>query len=140
MTDQQTINTVLKITNSMGLQYSFTCSNQNVCFVVNIFYALFRFNGTSKPSLMSKPSLTIALKILKTIKKPLKPMVGPSKNIQWWWSNVVKTIEKPLTSMVAWKKTLTIPSLWKIDHRRGLGLTDPWKCLKALKNALGTAL
>ena len=66
-----------------------------------ILKALFRFNGTSKPS------LTIALKILKTIKKPLIPMVGPSKNIQWWWSNVVKTIEKPLKSMVAWKKTLT---------------------------------
>ena len=79
-----------------------------------ILKALFRFNGTSKPS------LTIALKILKTIKKPLIPMVGPSKNIQWWWSNVVKTIEKPLKSMVAWKKTLTIPSLWKIDHRHGL--------------------
>ena len=83
-----------------------------------ILKALFRFNGTSKPS------LTIALKILKTIEKPLIPMVGPSKNIQWWWSNVVKTIEKPLKSMVAWKKTLTIPSLWKIDHRRGLGITN----------------
>ena len=42
-----------------------------------ILKALFRFNGTSKPS------LTIALKILKTIEKPLIPMVGPSKNIQW---------------------------------------------------------
>ena len=81
-----------------------------------ILKALFRFNGTSKPS------LTIALKILKTIEKPLIPMVGPSKNIQWWWSNVVKTIEKPLKSMVAWKKTLTIPSLWKIDHCCGLTL------------------
>ena len=79
-----------------------------------ILKALFRFNGTSKPS------LTIPLKILKTIEKPLIPMVGPSKNIQWWWSNVVKTIEKPLKSIVAWKKTLTIPSLWKIDHRHGL--------------------
>ena len=46
--------------------------------------------------------------------------LDPQKNIQWWWSNVVKTIKKPLSSMVAWKKTLTIPSLWKIDHRRGL--------------------
>ena len=64
-----------------------------------ILKALFRFNGTSKPS------LTIALKILKTIEKPLISMVGPwKKNIQWWWSNVVKTIEKPLKSMVAWKK------------------------------------
>ena len=44
---------------------------------------LLRFNCTSKPSLTSKPLLTIALKILKTIEKPLIPMVGPSKNIQW---------------------------------------------------------
>ena len=101
----------------MDYGFSFTCSAQNLCFDVNWFYALLRFNGISKPSLTLKPSLTIALKILKTIKKPLIPMVGPSKNIQWWWSNVVKTIEKPLKSMVAWKKTLTIPSLWKIDHR-----------------------
>ena len=44
-----------------------------------ILKALFRFNGTSKPL------LTIDLKILKTIEKPLIPMVGPSKNIQWWF-------------------------------------------------------
>ena len=50
-------------------------------------------------------------------------MVRPSKNIQWWWSNSIKTIEKPLKSMMAWKKTLTIPSLWKIDHRCGLIVT-----------------
>jgi len=36
-------------------------------------------NDPSKPWLTSKPSLTIALKILKTIEKPLTPMVGPSK-------------------------------------------------------------
>ena len=80
----------------------------------------FLCDGTCKPLLTSKPSLTIVLKISKTIEKPSKPMVGPSKNIQWWWSNGIKTIEKPLKSMVAWKKTLTIPSLWKIDHRCGL--------------------
>ena len=74
----------------------------------------------TKPSLTSKQLLTIALKILKTIEKPLVPMVGPPKNIQWWWSNFVKTIEKPLTAMVASKKTLTIPSSWKIDHRCGV--------------------
>ena len=108
----------------MDYGFSFTCSAQNLCFDVNWFYALLRFNCTSKPSLTSKPLLTIALKILKTIEKPLIPMVGPSKNIQWWWSNVVKTIEKPLKSMVAWKKTLTIPSLWKIDHRSGLSLNN----------------
>ena len=54
-------------------------SAQNLCFVVNRFYALFRLNGSSKPSLTSKPLLTIALKILKTIEKPLVPMVGPPK-------------------------------------------------------------
>ena len=84
-------------------------------------------NGTSKQSLTSKPSLTIALKILKTIEKPLTPMVGPSKNIQWWWSNVAKTIEKPLTSMVAWKKNINHsialknwPSLWSRPVQRNL--------------------
>ena len=35
------------------------------------------------PLLTSKPSLTIALKISKTIEKTLKPMDGTSKNIQW---------------------------------------------------------
>ena len=40
---------------------------------------IFRLNGSSKPSLTSKPLLTIALKILKTIEKPLVPMVGPPK-------------------------------------------------------------
>ena len=59
---------------------------------------------TNSALLASKPSLTIALKILKTIEIPLTPMVGPSKNIQWWWCNIVKTIEKLLQSMVAWKK------------------------------------
>ena len=93
-------------------------------FFGNWFHAHFRCNGTSKPSLTPKPSLTIALKILKTIEKPLTPMVGPSKNIQWRWCNSVKTIERPLKSMVAWKKTLTIPSLWKIDHRCGLSVSD----------------
>ena len=33
----------------------------------------------TKLSLTSKPLLTIALKILKTIEKPLVPMVGPQK-------------------------------------------------------------
>ena len=90
-------------------------------FIENWFYALFRCNGTSKPWLTLKPLLTIALKILKTIKKSLTPMVGPSKNIQWWWCNIVKTIEKPLKSMVAWKKNINHsialknwPSLWSI--------------------------
>ena len=36
----------------------------------------FKVQWYTKPSLTSKPSLTIALKILKTIEKPLKPMVG----------------------------------------------------------------
>ena len=85
---------------------SFKCSAQNLRFVENWFYALFRCNRTSKPLLISKPSLTIALKILITIEKPLIPMVRPSKNIQWWWCNIVKTIEVN----GGLKKTLTIPS------------------------------
>ena len=98
------------------LQQNFLCKLYNINFT-----AQQTINSALKLAWQtSKSSLTIALKNLKTIEKPLKPMVGPSKNIQWWWSNVVKTIEKPLTSMVAWKKTLTIPSLWKIDHRCGL--------------------
>ena len=103
------------------------CSEMFICvlclkfaFCRELILRTFLCDGTCKPLLTSKPSLTIALKISKTIEKPSKPMVGPSKNIQWWWSNGIKTIEKPLKSMVAWKKTLTIPSLWKIDHRRGL--------------------
>ena len=46
-------------------------------------------------------------------------MVGPFKNIQWWWSKGNKTIEKPSKSMVAWKKNInhsialkSWPSLW----------------------------
>ena len=98
------------------LQQNFLCKLYNINFT-----AQQTINSALKLAWQtSKSSLTIALKNLKTIEKPLKPMVGPSKNIQWWWSNVVKTIEKPLTSMVAWKKTLTIPSLRKIDHRYGL--------------------
>ena len=90
-------------------------------FCRKLIYALFLCDGTCKPLLTSKPSLTIALKISKTIEKPSKPMVGPSKNIQWWWSNGIKTIEKPLKSMVAWKKNINHsialknwPSSWSI--------------------------
>ena len=43
----------------------------------------------SKPLETSKPSLTIAPEILKTIEKPLKSRVGPTKRNQWWWSNGV---------------------------------------------------
>ena len=109
------------------------CSEMFICvlclkfaFCRELILRTFLCDGTCKPLLTSKPSLTIALKISKTIEKPSKPMVGPSKNIQWWWSNGIKTIEKPLKSMVAWKKTLTIPSLWKIDHRRGLSRQRSW--------------
>ena len=42
------------------------------------------------------------------------------KNIQWWWSSYGKTIEKPSMAMVPWKKNITIPSLWKNDHRWSL--------------------
>ena len=86
-------------------QQKFLCKLYNINLTAQKKYSIKnqRDSMISKPSLTSKPLLTIAL-ILKTIEKPLKPMVGPSKNIQWWWSNVVKTIEKPLISMVAWKK------------------------------------
>ena len=70
----------------------------NLHFVENWFYAL---SCAMVLQTISKPSLTIALKISKTIEKPLKTIVGPSKNIQWWWSKGVKTIEKPSESMVA---------------------------------------
>ena len=85
----------------MDYGFSFTCSAQNLCFDVNWFYALLKFNGTSKPLLTSKPSLTIALKILKKHRKTIGtngwalkktfngdfPMMSkPSKNhrSQWW--------------------------------------------------------
>ena len=72
-------------------------SAQNLCFVLNRFYSLFRLNGSSKPSLTSKPLLTIALKILKTIEKPLVPMVGPPKKhsmvMVQLWQNHWKTID-----------------------------------------------
>ena len=55
---------------------------------------------------VSKPSLTIVLKNLKTIEKPLRSMFGWSKNIKWWWFNAAKTIEKPLMPMVNWKKNI----------------------------------
>ena len=42
------------------------------------------------------------------------------KNIQWWWLRGSKTIEKPLIAMVPPKKFITIPSLWKNDHRWSL--------------------
>ena len=46
------------------------------------------------------------------------------KNIQWWWFSGSKTIEKPLIAMVPSKKIITIPSLWKNDHRWSL----QWIC------------
>ena len=55
----------------MDYGFSVTCSAQNLCFDVNWFYALLKFNGTSKPLLTSKPSLTIALKILKNHRKTI---------------------------------------------------------------------
>ena len=73
----------------------------------------------------SKPSLTIAPEFGKTIEKPLISMVDLQKNIQWWWSRDGKTIEKPSMAMVPWKKNITIPSLWKNDHRRSLNPTQP---------------
>ena len=70
---------IFTLWNDVRSQYIWSISSglwwyaKNLCFVVNWFYALFRCNGTSKPLLISKPLLTIALKILKTIEKPLTP-------------------------------------------------------------------
>ena len=47
-------------------------------------------------------------------------MVVLEINIQWWWSRGGKTIEKPSVTMVPWEKNITIPSLWKNDHRWSL--------------------
>ena len=58
--------------------------------------------------------------LVKTIEKPLMSMVNQWKNIQWWWFSGNKTIEKPLIAMVPSKKFITIPSLWKYDHRWSL--------------------
>ena len=98
-------------------------SAQNLCFVVNRFYALFRLNGSSKPSLTSKPLLTIALKILKTIEKPLVPMVGPPKKHSMVMVQLCQNHWKTIDGNGGLKKTLTIPSPWKIDHRCGLIVT-----------------
>ena len=95
-------------------------SAQNLCFVVNRFYALFRLNGSSKPSLTSKPLLTIALKILKTIEKPLVPMVGPPKKHSMVMVQLCQNHWKTIDGNGGLKKTLTILSPWKIDHRCGL--------------------
>ena len=50
----------------------------------------------------AKPSLTIGVQNLKTIKKPLKAMVWGLKIIKWRWLNDPKTIEKPSSPMVSY--------------------------------------
>ena len=107
----------------MDYGFSFTCSAQNLCFDVNWFYALLRFNCTSKPSLTSKPLLTIALKILKTIEKPLVPMVGPPKKHSMVMVQLCQNHWKTIDGNGGLKKILNIPSPWKINHR--CGLSDP---------------
>ena len=72
------------------------------------------------PSLTSKPLLTIALKILKTIEKPLVPMVGPPKKHSMVMVQLCQNHWKTIDGNGGLKKTLTIPSPWKIDHRCGL--------------------
>ena len=122
---------IFTLWNDVRSQYIWSISNgfygfwlmrsaQNLCFVVNRFYALFRLNGSSKPSLTSKPLLTIALKILKTIEKPLVPMVGPPKKHSMVMVQLCQNHWKTIDGDGGLKKTLTIPSPWKIDHRCGL--------------------
>ena len=113
-------------------------SAQNLCFVVNRFYALFRLNGSSKPSLTSKPLLTIALKILKTIEKPLVPMVGPPKKHSMVMVQLCQNHWKTIDGNGGLKKTLTIPSPWKIDHRCGLHQTKLAK--KGLRDKVGSMI
>ena len=71
-------------------------------------------------SIGPKPLLTIVPEFGETIEKPSIAMVNQWKNIQWWWLRGSKTIEKPLIAMVPPKKFITIPSLWKNDHRWSL--------------------
>ena len=99
------------------------CSAQNFRIVVNWFYALFMCNGTSKPSVTSKPSLTIALKILKTIEKPLTPMVGPSKTFNGDGPTLSKPLKNHWSQWWAGKKNINhsivlknLPSLWSKQY------------------------
>ena len=71
-------------------------------------------------SIGPKPLLTIVPEFGETIEKTSIAMVNQWKNIQWWWLRGSKTIEKPLIAMVPPKKFITIPSLWKNDHRWSL--------------------
>ena len=108
-------------------------SAQNLCFVVNRFYALFRLNGSSKPSLTSKPLLTIALKILKTIEKPLVPMVGPPKKhsmvmvqlCQNHWKTIDGNggLKKNINHSIALKNW---PSLWSTCDCNSILQTSPF--------------
>ena len=95
-----------------------------------ILKALFRFNGTSKPS------LTIAPKYFENHRKAID-----SIHIQWWWPNVVKTIEKPLKSMVAWKKIINHsialknwPLLWSKPRPRAQ--TQVYRLLAKIQRSL----
>ena len=107
-------------------------SAQNLCFVVNRFYALFRLNGSSKPSLTSKPLLTIALKILKTIEKPLVPMVGPPKKhsmvmvqlCQNHWKTIDGNggLKKNINHSIALKNWPSLWSSWGAQNIWELGL------------------
>ena len=74
----------------------------------------------TKLRLTSKPLLTIALKILKTIEKPLVPMVGPPKKHSMVMVQLCQNHWKTIDGNGGLKKTLTIPSPWKIEHRWGL--------------------
>ena len=134
-------------------------SAQNLCFVVNRFYALFRLNGSSKPSLTSKPLLTIALKILKTIEKPLVPMVGPQKKhsmvmvqlCQNHWKTIDSNggLKKNINHSIAlknWPSLWSTPSLqqyiWQkctLKRNHKSNLLPPLTNLNHLKNAMYTS-
>ena len=99
------------------------CCSKVYCQTSLIFIAAhcsYKPNHT-KPLLTSKPLLTIALKILKTIEKPLVPMVGPPKKhsmvLVQLCQNHWKTIDgngglkKNINHSIALKNW---PSLWSM--------------------------
>ena len=87
------------------------------------YHHLVIWSWPGTPSLTSKPLLTIALKILKTIEKPLVPMVGPPKKHSMVVVQLCQNHWKTIDGNGGLKKTLTIPSPWKIDHR-SIGVTN----------------
>ena len=87
------------------------------------YHHLVIWSWPGTPSLTSKPLLTIALKILKTIEKPLVPMVGPPKKhsmvmvqlCQNHWKTIDGNggLKKNINHSIALKNW---PSLWSKEN------------------------